>query len=41
MPPVSSTDVRARLAEGRSVEGLLDVRVAGYIHAHGLYGARR
>jgi nicotinate-nucleotide adenylyltransferase len=37
LPSVSSTDVRARLAGGRSIEGLLDVDVADYIAERGLY----
>ena len=35
--PVSSTEVRARLAAGRSVEDLVPAAVARYIHRHGLY----
>lgn len=37
MPEVSSTDVRARLAEGRSVVGLVPHAVAAYVRQHGLY----
>jgi len=37
LPEVSSTEVRARLREGRSTEGLLDPRVADYAKRHGLY----
>jgi nicotinate-nucleotide adenylyltransferase len=40
LPPISSTEIRARLADGRSVDGMVDARVADYIRAHGLYGAR-
>jgi nicotinate-nucleotide adenylyltransferase len=40
MPAVSSTAIRAALAAGASVEGLLPRAVAGYIYEHGLYGAR-
>lgn len=41
LPPidVSATHVRACLAQGRSVEGLLDPAVARYIEEHGLYRA--
>jgi len=41
MPPVSSTELRARFADGRSVDGMVDVRIADYVRAHGLYGAKR
>lgn len=34
---VSSTEIRARLASGRSVRGFVPDPVAGYIAAHGLY----
>jgi nicotinate-nucleotide adenylyltransferase len=34
---VSSTDIRARLARGESVEGLVAQQVAAYIEEHGLY----
>lgn len=37
MPEVSSTEVRARLAEGRSVDGLVPRAVAEYIARFGLY----
>jgi nicotinate-nucleotide adenylyltransferase len=36
---VSSTEVRARVAAGRSVRGFVTDAVAAYIVAHGLYGA--
>lgn len=39
LPPVSSTDVRARLQRGASVAGLIDVRVEDYVRENGLYGA--
>jgi nicotinate-nucleotide adenylyltransferase len=35
--PVSSTEVRRRLAEGRSIDGLVPPSVASYIERHGLY----
>jgi nicotinate-nucleotide adenylyltransferase len=34
---VSSTDIRARLAAGRSIAGLVDPRVQQHIEQHGLY----
>jgi len=34
---VSATRVRQRVAEGRSIEGLVPPTVAAYIAAHGLY----
>ncbi len=37
MPEVSSTDVRARLREGRSVEGLVPRAVIQHIERYGLY----
>ncbi|MBW2464430.1 MAG: nicotinate (nicotinamide) nucleotide adenylyltransferase [Deltaproteobacteria bacterium] len=37
MPEVSSTDIRARLAEGRPVDGLVPTVVADYVRRHGLY----
>lgn len=37
----SSTDLRARLASGRSVRGLIPAAVASYIETQGLYGAAR
>jgi nicotinic acid mononucleotide adenylyltransferase len=35
--PVSSTDVRRRVASGASIEGMVPAAVATYIEAHGLY----
>jgi nicotinate-nucleotide adenylyltransferase len=35
--PVSSTDVRRRVASGASIEGLVPPAVTAYIDAHGLY----
>jgi nicotinate-nucleotide adenylyltransferase len=35
--PVSSTDVRQRLASGRSIDDLVPPAVASYIERHGLY----
>lgn len=40
MPPVSSTELRARFADGRTVDGMVDVRIADYVRMHGLYGAK-
>lgn len=37
--PVSSTDVRRRIAEGASIAGLVPDAVAAYIARHGLYAA--
>jgi len=39
VPPidVSATEIRRRVAEGRSIEGLVPPVVAAYIQAHGLY----
>lgn len=39
LPEVSSTEVRARLASGADVVGLVPRLVAAYIEAHGLYRA--
>lgn len=39
LPEVSSTQVRAALAAGRSVDGLVPRAVLGYIADHGLYRA--
>ncbi len=38
--PVSSTEVRSRLAAGQDVTGMLHPAVIQYIRDHGLYGAR-
>jgi nicotinate-nucleotide adenylyltransferase len=35
--PVSSTDIRRRMAEGASIDGLVPAAVAEYISTHGLY----
>jgi nicotinate-nucleotide adenylyltransferase len=35
--PVSSTDIRQRLASGGSIDGLVPPAVASYIESHGLY----
>jgi len=35
--PVSSTEIRRRVAVGESIEDLVDPRVARYIHHYGLY----
>lgn len=35
--PVSSTDIRRRLAEGLPIDGLVPAGVAAYIERHGLY----
>ena len=37
--PVSSTEVRRRIGEGRSIAGLVPEMVLTYIREHGLYGA--
>jgi nicotinate-nucleotide adenylyltransferase len=37
---VSGTDVRQRLATGKSVQGLIDPAVEAYIRGHRLYGTR-
>jgi nicotinate-nucleotide adenylyltransferase len=34
---ISSTDIRRRVREGRSIDGLVPATVADYIRAHGLY----
>ncbi|MEP7116378.1 MAG: nicotinate-nucleotide adenylyltransferase [Acidobacteriota bacterium] len=39
-PDVSSTDIRARAADGRSLSGLVPASVDRYIRRHGLYGSR-
>ncbi|MCX8036611.1 MAG: nicotinate (nicotinamide) nucleotide adenylyltransferase [Candidatus Sumerlaeia bacterium] len=38
LPQLSSTDVRAALAEGKSAEAVLSPAVLDYIRRHGLYG---
>ena len=38
--PVSSTEVRERLASKRSCEGWVPKAALGYVKAHGLYGAK-
>jgi nicotinate-nucleotide adenylyltransferase len=40
-PDVSSTDVRRRLGEGRSIDGLVPPMVATYITQHALYTSGR
>lgn len=35
--PISASDIRRRLAQGASTQGLLDPEVARYIERHGLY----
>lgn len=35
--PISSTEIRTRLSEGRSIEDLVDARVSRYIQHYGLY----
>jgi len=37
LPPVSSTDVRARIAAGQPIDALVDAGVAEYIAERGLY----
>lgn len=39
LPPVSSTDIRARFARGANVDGLVPRAVAAYVREKGLYGA--
>ena len=39
-PDVSSTDIRARAVDGRSLSGLVPAPVERYIRRHGLYGSR-
>ena len=41
LPAVSSTEIRARLARGEDVSGMVPTTVLEYTRAHGLYGARR
>ena len=38
---ISSSDIRARLADGRPVDGLLPGATLAYIREHDLYTARR
>jgi nicotinate-nucleotide adenylyltransferase len=40
MPSVSSTEVRARLAAGKSVSGLLSSTIERYLREHHLYDAK-
>jgi nicotinate-nucleotide adenylyltransferase len=35
---VSSTEIRARVGRGESIDGLVPPAVAGYVREHGLYG---
>ena len=35
--PVSSTEIRARVRAGESIDGLVDPLVSRYIHHYGLY----
>lgn len=37
---ISSTEIRRRLAEGETLEGLVPRQVEQYIRAHGLYGTK-
>lgn len=37
---IASTAIRARVAAGQSIAGLVPASVLGYIERHGLYGAR-
>lgn len=39
--PVSATEIRARLANGEPVRGMVPAGVEAYIRQHGLYGAAR
>jgi nicotinic acid mononucleotide adenylyltransferase len=41
MPAVSSTEIRRALAGGRPVAGFVSRAVLDYIHARGLFGARK
>ena len=38
-PDVSSTDIRARASDGRSIAGLVPAAIDRHIRHHGLYGA--
>ena len=38
---ISSSDIRARIAAGRPVEGLVPVATLAYLREHDLYTARR
>lgn len=38
LPPISSTEIRRRLAHGESVRGLVPIAVAEYAAQHELYG---
>ena len=40
VPPLSSTELRALLARGADVSGMLDPRVLDYIRSYGLYRFR-
>jgi nicotinate-nucleotide adenylyltransferase len=40
LPPVSSTELRQRLADGADVRGWLSLSVIDYIERHGLYRGR-
>jgi nicotinate-nucleotide adenylyltransferase len=37
LPPVSSTEIRARMARGEAVDGWMDASVVDYIRERGLY----
>jgi nicotinate-nucleotide adenylyltransferase len=37
IPDVSSTEIRQRVRDGRSIDGLVPAAVADYVLAHGLY----
>ena len=40
MIDVSATEIRRRIADGESTDGLVDPRVAAYVREHGLYRER-